>query len=93
MRDIDAYNRLRPHSSLGYLSPAMFAASLKHPEPSQKVDQETGSGHHCLGFQPSPHDHPWPPAVAVLDDEAVHRRRDPTHQRAHADELSTIPEW
>ncbi|HUZ89998.1 MAG TPA: IS3 family transposase [Candidatus Acidoferrales bacterium] len=30
----DAYNRLRPHSSLGYMSPAVFAAALVNPEPS-----------------------------------------------------------
>lgn len=35
----DTYNRLRPHSSLGYLAPAVFAAGLVNPEPSLRVDQ------------------------------------------------------
>lgn len=35
----DACNRLRPHSSLGSLAPAVFAASLVNPEPSLRVDQ------------------------------------------------------
>ena len=33
------YNRLRPHSSLGYMPPAVFAAALINPEPSLRVDQ------------------------------------------------------
>ena len=35
----DVYNRLRPHSSLGYQPPAAFAAALINPEPSLRVDQ------------------------------------------------------
>ena len=34
----DAYNRVRPHSSLGYQAPAVFAAALINPEPSLRVD-------------------------------------------------------
>jgi putative transposase len=34
----DAYNRHRPHSSLGYLPPAVFAASFINPEPTLTVD-------------------------------------------------------
>ncbi|MBJ7603067.1 MAG: transposase family protein [Candidatus Dormibacteraeota bacterium] len=34
----DAYNRVRPHSSLGYMPPATFAAALITPEPSVRVD-------------------------------------------------------
>jgi transposase InsO family protein len=34
----DAYNRIRPHSSLVYLAPAVFAAALINPEPSPRVD-------------------------------------------------------
>ena len=30
----DIYNRHRPHSALGYLPPAVFAAALNNPEPS-----------------------------------------------------------
>jgi transposase InsO family protein len=30
----EIYNRHRPHSSLGYLAPAVFAASFTNPEPS-----------------------------------------------------------
>src|ERR1039458_2292290 len=39
----DTYNRHRPHSSLGYLPPAVFAAAFNQPELSQKLDQQTGS--------------------------------------------------
>lgn len=35
----EMYNRHRPHSSLGYLPPAIFAASFINPEPTQRVDQ------------------------------------------------------
>ncbi|MBJ7601776.1 MAG: transposase, partial [Candidatus Dormibacteraeota bacterium] len=34
----DVYNRLRPHSSLGYMPPAVFAAALINPEPLLRVD-------------------------------------------------------
>ena len=34
----DAYNRVRPHSSLGYQAPAVFAAALINLEPSLRVD-------------------------------------------------------
>ncbi|MGH7903024.1 MAG: integrase core domain-containing protein, partial [Candidatus Dormibacteraceae bacterium] len=34
----DVYNRLRPHSSLGYMPPAVFAAALVNTEPSLRVD-------------------------------------------------------
>jgi putative transposase len=34
----DAYNRVRPHSSLGYLAPAVFAAALINSELSLRVD-------------------------------------------------------
>ena len=33
-----AYNRLRPHSSLGYMPPAAFAAPFVNQEPSHSVD-------------------------------------------------------
>jgi len=35
----DVYNRLRPHSSLGYMPPAVFAAALINPQPSLRVDR------------------------------------------------------
>jgi putative transposase len=34
----DAYNRVRPHSSLGYQAPAVFATALINPAPSLRVD-------------------------------------------------------
>ena len=33
-----AYNRVRPHSSLGYMPPEIFAALFVNPEPSQTLD-------------------------------------------------------
>ena len=35
----ESYNRHRPHSSLGYLPPAVFAAGFIHPEPTLRLDQ------------------------------------------------------
>jgi hypothetical protein len=34
----DAYPRVRPHGSLGYLALAVFAAALINPEPSLRAD-------------------------------------------------------
>jgi putative transposase len=41
----DTYIRHRPHSALGYLPPAVFAAAFNRLELSQTQDQPTGSGH------------------------------------------------